>query len=320
MNERVMQDSKREEESLDLKKKPSWLKVNFNSKETKEVIELMERLHLNTVCREANCPNIGECYKKRTATFMILGSQCTRNCRFCNVTCGRPQELDPDEPRHLAMAAKQLGLLHVVVTSVTRDDLKDGGSEQFAKVIRAIREELPQTTVEVLIPDFKGDEEALMRVLREHPDVLNHNVETVASLYSQVRPQAVYERSLELLQRTRRYAEQRVKEHPEEPRILVKTGVMLGLGETDEELDRLFIDLADHGVDVLTLGQYLRPSEQHIAVKRYVTPEDFERYRQMALDRGISFVASSPLVRSSYRAEEALASVRAKEKERLQDS
>lgn len=291
-------------------KKPSWLKVNYSAQDTAEVISLMERLSLNTVCKEANCPNLGECYKKHTATFMILGSQCTRNCRFCNVTTGKPDAVDPDEPKHLAEAAKHLGLKHVVVTSVTRDDLPDGGSEQFARVIRALREVMPETTVEVLIPDFKGDHEALMTVMREFPDVLNHNIETVASLYKKVRPQAIYERSLKVLREAREFAESEAAKEGARPRILVKTGAMLGLGETDEELDVLFADLVENGVDVLTLGQYLRPSEEHVEMQRFVTPEEFERYRERAEEAGIGFVASSPLVRSSYRAEEALRAVR----------
>lgn len=290
--------------------KPSWLKVNFSAKDTAEVISLMERLKLNTVCKEANCPNLGECYKKHTATFMILGRQCTRNCRFCNVTPGKPDAVDPDEPRHLAEAARHLGLKHVVVTSVTRDDLPDGGAGQFARVIRAIREVMPSATVEVLIPDLKGDHEALLTVMREFPDVLNHNIETVSSLYRQVRPQAIYERSLKLLREAREFAETEAAKEGARPRILIKTGAMLGLGETDEELDRLFADLVENGVDVLTLGQYLRPSEEHVEMARFVTPEEFERYRERAEAAGIAFVASSPLVRSSYRAEEALRAIR----------
>lgn len=294
-------------------KKPDWLKVSFNRKDTQEVIKLMQDLQLNTVCKEANCPNLGECYRSRTATFMILGSNCTRNCRFCNVTCDRPEEVDPQEPQHLAEAAKKLNLKHVVVTSVTRDDLPDGGASQFVKVIHALREALPEATVEVLIPDFQGDEAALRAVLEAGPDVLNHNVETVSNLYTKVRPQAIYERSLELLQRAKKYALEEKAKQPDKARMLVKSGAMLGLGETDEQLQELFRDLQAYGCDILTLGQYLRPSSEHLPVERYVSPDEFEEYRQMALAEGIAFVTSTPLVRSSYRAEEALATVRARE-------
>lgn len=283
-----------------LPKKNPWLKVNFNAEATAEVTELMERLNLNTVCREANCPNLGECYKRRTATFMILGSQCTRNCRYCNVEPGRPEPVDPEEPAHLAQAALALGLKHVVVTSVTRDDLDDGGASQFAEVIRVLRERCAQATIEVLIPDFKGDEAALMTVLQAGPDVLNHNIECVRELFPVVRPQGDYERSLLLLERSRAFANR----HGNRP--VIKTGAMLGLGETDKQLRDLFADLARVGCELLTLGQYLRPTVKHHPIDRYVSPDEFDRYRKEALRAGLTYVVASPLVRSSYRAEEAL--------------
>lgn len=277
-------------------KKPDWLKVSYNKDAVNEVAKLMADLKLNTVCREANCPNIGECCSKHTATFMIMGSNCTRNCRFCNVTCDKPTPLDIEEPENVAKAAKQLNLKHVVVTSVTRDDLPDGGAEHFAKVIRAIKDLCPDTTVEVLIPDLKGDEKALDTVLNANPDVLNHNVETVSELYSKVRPQAIYKRSLDVL----RYCKKK------RPDIKVKTGFMVGLGETDEQILKLMEDIYETGCDILTIGQYLRPSKEHAELKRYVTPEQFAEYKKQAMKIGIKYVASTPLARSSYKAFEAL--------------
>ncbi|NLF26674.1 MAG: lipoyl synthase [Clostridiales bacterium] len=286
-------------------KKPAWLKVSYNQEAVEEIAHLMRDLNLNTVCREANCPNIGECYRKHTATFMILGSRCTRNCRFCNVRCGLPDEVDPEEPQNVARAAKALHLKHAVVTSVTRDDLPDGGALHFANVVRAIREACPETTVEVLIPDLKGDEKSLDAVLAARPDVLNHNIETVRELYAAVRPEAVYERSLGVL----RYCKSAC------PDILTKTGFMVGLGETDVEIGRLMDDVLETGCDILTIGQYLRPSPEHAELKRYAAPEDFERYRGAALQKGFKYVASAPLARSSYRAHEALEAVRGAESE-----
>ena len=277
-------------------RKPDWLKVPYNAEAVEEVARLMRDLHLNTVCREANCPNLGECFKKRTATFMILGAHCTRNCRFCNVTCAAPEPVDEDEPRHLAEAARALGLRHVVVTSVTRDDLPDGGAGHFARVIYALREALPGATVEVLIPDFKMDKAALDKVIEARPDVLNHNVETVPALYAAVRPQAIYARSLDVL----RYCKTQA------PDMLTKTGFMVGLGETDDQIDALMDDIAATGCDILTIGQYLQPSPAHAPLQRYVTPDEFAAYRDRALGKGIRYCVSTPLVRSSYRAAEAL--------------
>lgn len=277
-------------------RKPEWLRVRYNQDAVNEVAELMRELNLNTVCREANCPNLGECYRKHTSTFLILGSVCTRNCRFCNVTTGKPQPLDPDEPMNVAIAAKKLKLRHVVLTCSTRDDLPDGGAEQFAKTVRAIRELCPGTTVETLISDMKMNTDALDTVIAAHPEVLNHNVETVRELQRAVRPQAGYERSLSVL----RYCKQK------EPTLLVKTGFMVGLGETDEQIDRLMDDILETGCDILTIGQYLQPSAKHYPLARYATPEDFARYKEMALKKGFRHVASAPLARSSYKAWEVL--------------
>ena len=276
-------------------KKPDWLRVQYNREAVEEVARLMKDLKLNTVCKEANCPNLGECYKKHTATFMVMGSACTRNCRFCNVSCAKPQPLDPDEPRHLAEVAKKLALRHVVVTQVTRDDLPDGGAAHMAAVVRAVHETCPGTTVEVLISDLKGSEDALRVVLDAKPEVLNHNVEMVSRLYHDVRPQARYERSLKVLSDSKKFA----------PNILTKTGFMLGLGETDDEVYALMDDIRATGCDILTISQYLQPSPQHWALQRYVTPEEFARFKDIAMEKGFKFVASSPLVRSSYRAAEA---------------
>ncbi|NLD59637.1 MAG: lipoyl synthase [Clostridiales bacterium] len=284
-----------------MERKPAWLKVSYNQGAVDEIAQLMRELNLNTVCREADCPNIGECYRKHTATFMILGSRCTRNCRFCNVRCGAPAEVDPEEPANVARAAKALRLRHAVVTSVTRDDLPDGGAAHFAGVVRAIREACPGTTVEVLIPDLKGDEKSLDIVLAARPDVLNHNMETVRELYAAVRPEAAYARSLGVL----RYAKKA------RPDSLTKTGFMVGLGETDDQIGRLMDDVLATGCDILTIGQYLRPSPEHAPLARYATPEDFDRYRDLALQKGFKHVASAPLARSSYRAHEALEAVRA---------
>lgn len=282
-----------------MEKKPEWLKVRYNQEAVNEVAALMRDLKLNTVCKEANCPNLGECYRKHTSTFMILGSNCTRNCKFCNVTCGKPEPVDPEEPMNVALAAKKLNLRHVVLTCSTRDDLPDGGAEQFAKTVRAIREVCPGTTVETLISDMKGDPASLDIVIASHPEVLNHNVETVKELQSVVRSKATYERSLGVL----RYCKEK------DPTILTKTGFMVGLGETEEQIDRLLDDILETGCDILTIGQYLQPSPQHHPLARYATPEDFARYKELALQKGFRHVASAPLARSSYRAWEALEDV-----------
>lgn len=282
-----------------MERKPEWLKVRFNQEAVNEVAELMRDLKLNTVCKEANCPNLGECYRKHTATFMILGSICTRSCRFCNVTTGRPLPPDPQEPANIAAAAQRLGLRHVVLTCATRDDLPDGGAAQFADCVRAIRAQCPNTTVETLISDMKGDHASLDTVIAAHPEVLNHNVETVRELQRDVRPQARYERSLEVL----RYCK------TQDPALLTKTGFMVGLGETEDQISRLMDDILETGCDILTIGQYLQPSPRHYPLVRYATPEDFARWKALALARGFRHVAAAPLARSSYKAWEALEDV-----------
>lgn len=279
-----------------MERKPEWLRVRYNQEAVAEVAQLLGELKLNTVCKEANCPNLGECYRKHTATFMILGSQCTRNCRFCNVTPGHPLPPDPDEPENVAAAAKNLGLRHVVLTCPTRDDLPDGGAEQFARTVRAIRANCPGVTVETLISDMQMNTAALDVVIEAHPEVLNHNVETVRALQKAVRPQADYERSLAVL----RYCKEK------DPTLLTKTGFMVGLGETEEQIGELMDDVLAVGCDILTIGQYLQPTPEHYPLARYASPEDFSRYKEMALDKGFRYVASAPLARSSYKAWEAL--------------
>lgn len=276
-------------------RKPAWLKRRLPTGEGyAHVRELIESGRLHTVCQEARCPNIWECFSQRTATFLIMGERCTRNCRFCSVHSGTPEPLDPGEPGRVAAAAAEMGLKYVVVTSVTRDDLSDGGAAHFAATIRAIRERIPGAEIEVLIPDLQGDPAALRTVLEARPDVLNHNIETVPRLYPQVRPQADYRRSLELLQTAGKIA----------PSIPTKSGLMLGLGEEPEEVRQTLQDLRTHGCRFLTLGQYLQPSPEHLPVAAYVPPEEFERWRADALAMGFTHVASAPFVRSSYHAGE----------------
>lgn len=276
--------------------RPSWLTVRFPASGGKydEVRSAVRARALHTVCEEARCPNIGECWGRGTATFLILGDVCTRSCGFCAVKTGRPRALDPDEPRRVALAVLQMGLRHAVVTSVNRDELLDGGASAFAETIRWIRRLSPETTVEVLIPDFRGDWNALATVVAARPDILNHNVETVPRLYRRVRPQALYERSLALLARAKRLA----------PGLRTKSGLMVGLGETKEELLAVFRDLADRDVDILTVGQYLQPTPAHLPVARYWTPEEFAELKREALALGFRHVEAGPLVRSSYHAEE----------------
>lgn len=276
-------------------RKPDWLKRRLPTGETfNQVRELIEAGKLHTVCQAAKCPNIWECYSHRTATFLIMGERCTRNCRFCSVASGPPEPLDPQEPARVAEAVEGMGLKYVVVTSVTRDDLPDGGAAHFAATIHEIRRRVPGTEIEVLIPDFQGDLAALETVLRARPDVLNHNIETVPRLYPRVRPQADYHRSLELLRRA--------GEIP--PGTPAKSGLMLGLGERPEEIQQTLQDLRAVGCRILTLGQYLQPSPEHLPVETYVPPEAFENWRTVALDMGFSEVASAPFVRSSYHAKE----------------
>ena len=272
---------------------PEYLKRGIiDTDKTKTVRRILKEKCLNTVCEEARCPNKAECYSKDTATFMIMGDTCTRNCRFCNINSGRPDTLDPDEPLHVAQAVKELGLNYAVITSVTRDDLPDGGAEHFSKTITEINKLSPNTKVEVLIPDFKGDLKALDKVLDAKPEVLNHNVETIPSLYKTVRPQAIYERSLEVLAHSKSKA-------------VTKTGIMVGLGETKEDLIALFKDLKSIDLDILTIGQYIRPSKNHLEVVKYYTPSEFEELKELAQKEGIKIVISAPLVRSSFKAFEA---------------
>jgi lipoic acid synthetase len=275
--------------------KPAWLKRRLGSGATfQRVRSLIQEGRLHTVCQEALCPNQGECFSKGTATFLILGDHCTRNCGFCAVSHGAPQPPDPQEPKRVARAVKAMGIKYVVLTSVSRDDLEDGGAAQFAETIREIRSRVPEAMVEVLVPDFGGSEESLRKVLQAAPQVLNHNLETVPRLYPKVRPQAKYERSLELLERARLLA----------PQIPTKSGLMLGLGEEHGEVEQVLGDLLGIGCRLLTLGQYLRPSREHLPVERYVPPEEFDAWRDKALQMGFSHVASGPFVRSSYNAGE----------------
>jgi lipoic acid synthetase len=279
-----------------LRRKPDWLKRRLPTGDAfNQVRALIEAGQLHTVCQEAKCPNIWECYSHHTATFLIMGERCTRNCRFCSVAPGLPAPVDPQEPVRVAEAAAGMELSYVVVTSVTRDDLPDGGAGHFAATIRAIRRRIPGAEIEVLVPDFQGERSALETVLRARPDVLNHNIETVPRLYARVRPQADYRRSLELLCRAQEF----------DGTIPTKSGLMLGLGERPEEVRQALQDLRAAGCRILTLGQYLQPSPEHLPVENYILPEDFNGWRDTALAMGFYEVASAPFVRSSYHAKEA---------------
>ena len=278
--------------------RPQWLRAPAPVGENyRELKSLIDRLHLHTVCESAACPNIGDCWNRRTATFMILGNVCTRRCGFCAVQKGAPLEIDYDEPRRVAEAAAAMGLRYAVITSVNRDDRKDGGAELFALTIKAIRARISGCRVEVLVPDFQGSHDAMQIVMDARPDVLNHNTETVPRLYRQVRLGARYERSLEMLEYAKNIS-------PETP---VKSGLMLGLGETLDEVRTVMHDLRAHSVDILTLGQYLRPSPRHLPIVRYIPPSDFDDLRQAGYQMGFAHVEAGPLVRSSYHASEALA-------------
>jgi lipoyl synthase len=272
--------------------RPEWLKVKLPTGETyNNLKQLIRSKSLHTVCEEARCPNMAECWSAGTATFMILGDTCTRSCGFCAVKTGRPLAIDVDEPRNVAEAVRAMRVKHAVITSVNRDELKDGGSEIFAATIREVRGLNPETTIEVLIPDFKGKDESLDRILAERPDILNHNTETVPSLYRIVRPQAKYQWSLKVLRRAK------------EAGFVTKTGIMLGLGEPREELLRTMADLVELKVDILTLGQYLQPTKEHLPVYRYVHPDEFREFHDIGIDMGFRIVEAGPLVRSSYHAE-----------------
>jgi len=277
--------------------RPEWLRVRFPGGENYQDLKgLVGRLQLHTVCESARCPNIGECWEQRTATFMILGNLCTRACGFCAVPHGRPEGLDTDEPQRVAEAVAHMGLDYAVITSVNRDDLEDGGAAIFADSIRALRARVPGCKVEVLIPDFRGNWEALATVVRARPDVLNHNTETVPRLYRQVRRGAVYERSLELFVRAKQLSRSFGTTLP------VKSGIMLGLGETREEILAVLGDLRAHQVDILTVGQYLQPTTQHLPVVRYYPPEEFAEIKRAGEAMGFRHVEAGPLVRSSYHA------------------
>ncbi len=277
------------------RERPDWLRIRYReTPELQRVRDLVADLGLHTVCQSAGCPNLPECWSRGTATFMLGGNTCTRRCGFCDVSTGRPAPLDPVEPTRVADAIRALGLRFAVITAVARDDLRDGGAGHFAATIHAVRELAPGCRVEVLIPDFKGREADLRTVLDASPDVLNHNVETVERLQRSVRPAARYPRSLELLRRSRVLR----------PEIPTKTGIMLGLGEAEDEIRQTLRDIAAQGCRLLTIGQYLRPGPDHLPVERYVTPEEFQAWDREARDLGFADVASGPLVRSSYRAEQ----------------
>jgi len=273
--------------------KPDWLRIKHRQNEDfTQTEEILRKLSLNTVCEEAACPNRCECFSAKIATFMILGKLCTRNCTFCNVEKQKPASPDEEEPERVAKAVHELGLRHVVVTSVSRDDLHDGGAGQFVQTIKKIKALCPKTAIEVLIPDFAGDICALESVVESAPCIINHNIETVPSLYPAVRPMAVYERSLSILRNAKLM----------NSGIYTKSGMMLGLGENEEEVLRVIVDLKDAGSDILTIGQYLSPSKKHHPVMKYIHPDEFDKFKRFALDAGFLSVASAPFVRSSYRA------------------
>ncbi len=281
-----------EKETKEIGKRPDWLKVKLPTGENyKKVLNLMRKSHLNTVCEEARCPNLAECWSRKTATFMILGDVCTRSCGFCNVKLGTPAVVDWDEPRRVAESVVQLGLNHVVITSVNRDELEDGGTSVFAETVKQIRTVKPDCTIEILIPDFKGEEKAFEIIMRNPPDILNHNLETVKRLYHVVRPQAKYQRSLELIKWFK------------EKGLRTKSGIMVGIGENNEEVMDLMRDLREYQCDILTIGQYLQPTKMHLPVDRYVTLEEFDLFRREGKKLGFLAVESAPLVRSSYHAD-----------------
>ena len=289
-------------------KKPDWIRVKApNSKEFKSTQDLIHSLKLNTVCEEAACPNIGECWAQKHATVMILGSVCTRACAFCNIATGKPDLLDPHEPERLAIAVGKLGLKHVVITSVDRDDLIDGGASHFVECIERIRSTSPGTTIEILTPDFLKKDGAVEQVVKAKPDVYNHNIETVPSLYNKIRPGARYFHSLNLLFSVKQL----------DRSIFTKSGVMVGLGETKEEIIQLMDDLRAADVDFLTIGQYLQPTKNHAPIDRFVTPEEFDYYERIARTKGFLMVSATPLTRSSYHAGEDFAKLKAAREQKL---
>ena len=284
-------------------KKPRWLKVRAPGGDNYRALkQMMRSLGLNSVCEEAHCPNIGECWDSGTATFLIMGDKCTRNCPYCAIAHGRPEELDEDEPRRVAEMIEQLQLRHVVITSVDRDDLPDGGARIFAWTIEEIRARLPECSIEVLTPDFRGDGEAIERVIEAKPEIFNHNMETVQRLHKTARPGGRYRRSLEVLSTARGL----------DPDVLIKTGIMLGLGEHADDIRGFMDDALEAGVQILTLGQYLRPTEKHLPIDRYVGPEEFAEWKRTGEALGFLHVESGPLVRSSYHAREQVEELRAR--------
>lgn len=278
---------------MEIKRKPEWLRIKLREGRNLDYVkEILTEYSLNTVCEEANCPNRVECFSKKTATFMILGSECSRNCKFCNVSHGNLQAVDLKEPENIANATMKLGLKYVVITSVTRDDLPDGGAQHFANVIKAIKDVNEKTIVEVLIPDFQGNIDALKKAVDVKPEIINHNIETIPRLYKEVRPMAIYERSLNLLKNVKTM----------DKNILTKSGIMVGLGETENEVIEVFKHLRQVECDFLTVGQYLAPSTKHHPVVEYIPLDVFDKYKEAAYNLGFKFVASGPLVRSSYNA------------------
>ena len=274
------------------RRKPDWLRVKLPiGQEYKKVRSLVDQYNLHTICQSGNCPNMGECWGEGTATFMILGNTCTRSCSFCAVKTGRPPEYDEDEPRRVAEAIKLMEVKHAVITSVNRDELKDRGAEIWYQTVKAVKELSPSTTIETLIPDTRGNWEALERMISGGQEVVSHNMETVENLYRKVRPQAKYQRSLEQIKRTKDFGKR------------TKSGIMVGLGETDQEVYKIMDDLIEHDCDVLTIGQYLQPTKMHLEVAEYIHPDKFAEYKEVGLEKGFDFVESGPLVRSSYHAE-----------------
>jgi len=286
---------KQKNQDSEILRKPEWIRARIPSSDNfKETKKILNSLNLVTVCEEASCPNIGECWSKKHATFMVMGDTCTRSCAFCNVKTGIPEELDPFEPYRVSKAVKEMGLNHVVITSVDRDDLPDGGANHFAKTILAIRRYSSNTSIEILTPDFLRKEGALEIVLEAEPDVFNHNLETVPRLYLDIRPGARYFTSLKLLNDAKKSM----------PKLFTKSGIMLGLGEERNEIMQVMDDLRAADVDFLTLGQYLQPTRKHAPIKKFITPDEFNRYKQIAESKGFLMVSSSPLTRSSHHAEE----------------
>ncbi len=289
-------------------RKPDWIRVKAPvSKGYQETVKMMRDLNLNTVCEEAACPNIGECWEKKHATVMILGDTCTRACRFCNIKTGKGNPVDPMEPDNVAIAAGKMGLNHIVITSVDRDDLPDGGADQFVKVIQKLREHAPNTTIEILTPDFRNKPGALEKVVAAKPDVFNHNLETVPRLYNHIRPGARYFHSMRLLDLVKQI----------DPTIFTKSGIMVGLGEAEDEVMQVMNDMRSADIDFITIGQYLQPTKKHVAVADFITPQQFDKYAARAKSKGFLHVASSPLTRSSFHAGENFDQLKAARAEKL---